>query len=124
MSAYKPNVNYEFLTKCTERLEDLLNEYKKKDVCYRTLYEILEPLFIKIYQKQLKEEIGDRLLDGILGCAGYQISDSGLDLYCPDLGPLYSDFYWEVQGLGTHPDRKPGIFYRNSIKVRDEMFGA
>lgn len=108
------SVNYEILIKNTERLEAFLNAYKGEDVSIRTLYEILEALFKLVYKRQLKEE---HSLDAVLGCAGYQISDSGLDIHYSDLGSLYSDFYWEVQGLGNDPERKPGLFYRNSKKV-------
>lgn len=115
---YTPNLNYEILIKNTERLEALLNTYKGDDVFLRVLYEILEGLFEIIYAKQLKEKTNELSLDAVLGCAGHQINDSGLDVRYPDLGPLYSDFYWEVQGLGNDSDRKPGLFYKNSKTIR------
>ncbi|MDI2111940.1 hypothetical protein [Commensalibacter nepenthis] len=77
---FKPSLNFENLIACAERLESLLNEYKQEDVFLRTFYEILEPLFKQIYKKQLNVEIDAPLIDGIISCAGYQISDSGLDI--------------------------------------------
>ncbi|CAI3934101.1 unnamed protein product [Commensalibacter communis] len=114
--SYKPSLNYEFLIACTQRLQNLLNEHGKDDVSLRALYEILEPLFKKIYQKQLQDGMDESFINGIISCAGYQISDSGLDIYYPDLKILYSDFYWEVQGIGNHPERKAGQYSRNSVK--------
>ncbi|EUK19093.1 hypothetical protein [Commensalibacter papalotli (ex Servin-Garciduenas et al. 2014)] len=121
----KPNLNYDLLIKNTERLEDLLTTYKDGEYGLKALYEILQPLFQRVYERQVEKIFdGKSSVNAILSCAGYQISDSGYDRYYPDLRNLYSDFYWEVQGLGIHSDRKPGHFHINSIETENLRSGG